>query len=488
MAIQSYTAGYGPQCTMSDNGAGKVRVTFPAWDFDWELYNDMAVDGSHYLYNQSTAVSGAITAKGGTESGGYYFDIGGTAFPSANWNNTDRCVPTFQAAANDYNSIALANAAMSALDIRIDWYNSTACQSSLWTTPTTIPISIYGGLSRQRVCYYLQNSSVLYLSGDKSAMTSQVTARNGTAYAGNFLTYEPNSGQAGAGVIVSRCIALGPCSFLARLGRYAAASIIKNCIAIGANCMIMAYTSEAAHIYEFCTAYDCLYGISCAYAGQTIKNCLLFTSSYGVYSGAAASITYCASNDATLGEGTGNIQNQTRANLAMWVDSNSGCKWPNPRILSTSACYHTGRAVDGITTDIDGNTRMNPPSIGAHEGTSQAYPVPAGTISGTFTATLHASQNKVTLDLTGLTQTGGIYWVICVRQGSTPVGSEDAYKLYHIPIATTSFDIMQNYDGAQASHASLLYITVQIESAAGVRTALGTAVSVTPHGYLEVND
>ncbi|PIX45350.1 MAG: hypothetical protein COZ56_02055, partial [Armatimonadetes bacterium CG_4_8_14_3_um_filter_58_9] len=90
MAIQSYTAGYGPQCTMSDNGAGKVRVTFPAWDFDWELYNDMAVDGSHYLYNQSTAVSGAITAKGGIESSGYYFDIGGTAFPSANWNNTNR--------------------------------------------------------------------------------------------------------------------------------------------------------------------------------------------------------------------------------------------------------------------------------------------------------------------------------------------------------------------------------------------------------------
>ena len=112
----------------------------------------------------------------------------------------------------------------------------------------------------------------------------------------------------------------------------------------------------------------------------------------------------------------------------------------------------------------------------------------APTISGTFTATLHASQNKVTLDLTGLKQTGGIYWVICVRQGSTPVGSEDAYKLYYIPIATTSFDIMQNYDGAQASHASLLYITVQIENASGVRTALGTAVSVTPHGYLEVND
>jgi len=319
-------------------------------------------------------------------------------------------------------------------------------------------------------------------------MTSQVTARNETAYAGNFLTYEPNSGQAGAGVIVSRCIALGPYTVLVRLERYAAASTIKNCIAIGANSMIMAYESDAAHIYEFCTAYDCLYGICYAYAGQTIKNCLFFTSYSGVYSGAAASITYCASNDATLGEGTGNIQNQTRANLAMWVDSNSGCKWPNPRILSTSACYHTGTAVGGIATDIDGNTRMNPPSIGAHEGTSQAYPVPAGTISGTFTATLHASQNKVTLDLTGLTQTGGTYWVICVRQGSTPVGSEDAYKLYHIPIATTSFDIMQNYDGAQASHASLLYITVQIESAAGVRTALGTAVSVTPHGYLEVND
>ena len=92
--MASFIAGYGPECTMSDNGSGAVRVTFPAYDFDWELYGEIAVDGSNYLYNQTTTTSAAITAKGGTESTGYYFDIGGTSYPDASWNADDRCVPT----------------------------------------------------------------------------------------------------------------------------------------------------------------------------------------------------------------------------------------------------------------------------------------------------------------------------------------------------------------------------------------------------------
>ena len=489
MAIQSYTAGYGPQCTMSNNGAGKVRVTYPPDDCDWKLYDDTAVDGSHYIYNQTRTASSAITAKGGTEAEGYYFDTA-LNFAGTTWVNTDRCAITMQAAANDYLTRALAKDAMAAMDELRTWYATTANYSS-WIKQAVVTqhISERGGLAHQRVRLLSQGSNSGWNpTGDLSDITSQLTIQNltwensGTGY-GYY--YSPTAGLAGSGVRITRNVVIGWNS-----GIILWTNTANNTCQIDNNIVMFSCTSGISltgtqKVYNNTVAYCMVSGIANSNTASTHTNnlCVYNTTDYatktnGVY-------TTCGSTDAT---GTAGLINLTAAQLALWQNNDNHIFSINPRILMTSALYHTGTAVGGITTDIDGNTRMNPPSIGAHEGTSQAYPAPAGTISGTFTATLHASQNKVTLDLTGLTQTGGIYWVICVRQGSTPVGSEDEYKLYHIPIATTSFDIMQNYDGAQASHASLLYITVQVENTVGVRTALGTAVSVTPHGYLEVND
>jgi hypothetical protein len=123
-----------------------------------------------------------------------------------------------------------------------------------------------------------------------------------------------------------------------------------------------------------------------------------------------------------------------------------------------------------------------------YAGWSDPDPVGACILSGTFAATKHSSQNQVVLNLTGLTQSGGLFWVMALRAGSTPVGSEETYLTqFRWPVATTAPTFMQNIDSSQVNDDALLYITIGVENSAGTRTWLGgTAVTITPHSYLVI--
>lgn len=378
--MASRTAGYGPQCTMSDNGAGKVRVTFPVYDFDWYLYSLIAVDGSHYLYNQSTVVSGAITAKGGTESGGYYFDIGGTVYPSANWANTNRCVPTFQAAANDYNTITLLNAALVTNDTGIIWYATTTLREMFFAQViggAAKGVNALGGLSRQRVTLLAGNMSIISASGDVSTISPRLMWSNFTISGGGFtVSWQPDALKSGLGVTIDRIVVIGTnqTAFICWSTAAAGSFTCQNCASIFGQYNVgfyVAWGGTATGSFYFCTAIG-HEGVGC-YNGNTAStwtSCASLwntedynTKTNGIY-------TSCASTDAT---GTAGLINLTRAQLALWRDNDNKFYTPQFRILTTSALYHTGTAVGGITTDIDGTTRANPPSIGAHEGTAYAY-------------------------------------------------------------------------------------------------------------------
>ena len=387
--MPSFTAGYGPQCVMSDNGAGKVRVTFPAWDFDWELYDDMTVDGSHYLYNQTTATSAAITAKGGSESAGYYFDLGGVSYPDGNWNDDDRVVPTFQAAANDYSTVDLAFAAMAHTDIMVVWY-SDITKSIYWYVGNvvTTPISLYGGLSRQRILLVTNGTANIFSwVGDLSSYSTQVTLRN-HSYTGQwtsaYVNYVPTLGNSGAGLKLKRALGYAIGYQHIFVGQYTDFGVIEaeNCIFIGGNWHIWCQSSAVGgHKFRFLTMFNGgVGGVYRGYVDNVFTNIAsLFMPAgrcfYQLYAGTL--ITYCASTDATADDrgGAGNIIDQIRDDLDLWDDNDNNSFYANPRILTTSSLYHTGIPVTGIPRDIDGNLRdATNPSIGAHEGTLIAYP------------------------------------------------------------------------------------------------------------------
>jgi hypothetical protein len=143
---------------------------------------------------------------------------------------------------------------------------------------------------------------------------------------------------------------------------------------------------------------------------------------YSVFSAAAAavfaSIDY---NDYFSSQNVGNIGGVVRPTLAEWQtgtgqDANS--KAVDPLFVSptdlhlqpASTLLGMGVAGTGIATDIDGQTRDNPPDIGADE-------IPAGASPGSVqfsSATYSASESAGTVTLT-VTRTGGSAGAISVN-------------------------------------------------------------------------
>ena len=392
--MASFTAGKGSKITVSDNGSGKVRVTFPSCGFDWELYDDMATNGSHYLYNQTTDTSVAIIGKGCTDAtatswaekdvAGFYFDIDAN-YPDADWNTNDRAVPTEQAAANDYSTIDLAEDVMSVMDTMIVWFADTDNARQWYRQTITTAINVRGGLSRQLVTVLLVNQDFYKITGDLSVQTSQCYVKNLTVIGGySAFSYMADSGKGGAGFKISRIISIAAlrCTmFRANSTK----SFVENCIQIGGLDLLYGYQSTSAHEISYCTAYLSRVEYT---ANIVFRNCLFWdpgTSSVVYNNG--STFNYCGFSDSGVA-GVGNIINLTRDNLDLWQDNDNNIYSVNPRILTTSSLFHAGTPVDGIDVDIDGNTRhATTPSQGAHEGTIIAYPTPAPVVPQSLSAT-----------------------------------------------------------------------------------------------------
>lgn len=399
MPVVDRVLGYPETCTIADNGAGKVRVTLQGNALDPKFYAAIAVDGSHYLDNVTQAGgTAAVTAKGGTKAQGYYFDLGGVNFPSASWAAADRICPIRQSTAYNYTAWATLHAAASSMDTAILFGLSTTQTRYDWDATNLVGkgFSIWGGPLGQKIVLHGSN-----FSGDLSSQTSMVTIENCLinghgGYSG--IVYAPGNGTPGAGLLVSRCILVGLAQAI-YAQQYAGDNLVQ-----AVNC-VFAHNLNALYSYQ---ATWKMVAINCTFienssgnyfkAASTITNCLFVGN---VSDGTTTTKLNCASDQGCVG--TGCLQNQTLAQLALWSGNDNGIGVRAGRILTTSTCYGAGTATGAPTVDIDYNTRAATPSIGAHEGTVNAYGVTwlaagvlhtdqsqisfAGTITGTMPRT-----------------------------------------------------------------------------------------------------
>ena len=390
--------GYPQACTMSDNGAGKVRVTLPGNALDPKFYAAIAVDGSHYLDNVTqSGGTAAITAKGGSKAGGYYFDLGGINYPSAAWAANDQCIPIRQSTAYNYTSIANLLAAVAVMDVALVCRSSATLDTWLWgaVSMAAAPLSIWGMPCNAKVLFS-GSSNAITCSGDISAQTSQITFENFTIYAGGTgsgIVYSCDAGKAGAGFLASRIWFTGYSGCLSSANVTAHTEIFHNCVFLSCYQGLGGSGLPPQDAYN-CFFYECSRAIYfTGSVANVIKNCMFMKNASVSFSGSA--VTYCASDIAI--SGTGCIQNQTRAQLALWQDNDGGFGVFAARCLSTSTLIGAGNATGAPTVDIDMTTRPNPPSIGPHEGTVNAFGVTWPT----------AAQSRVNFTNFAGAQTGG---------------------------------------------------------------------------------
>jgi len=126
--------------------------------------------------------------------------------------------------------------------------------------------------------------------------------------------------------------------------------------------------------------------ISEAYAGAgtiTVTNCVIFGFSVNIENDTAFNASdYNATDLSAFDYGTHNLTSLTAADQ---IESTSGTT-PDLRAKSTGSLGGAGIAISGITTDIVGQTRADPPYIGCWE-------VPA--VGGSFQAAWARGSNRI---------------------------------------------------------------------------------------------
>jgi len=371
--------GQAPAPTLSDRGDGNTRVTFDGWELDWEFYGEIAVDGTHFMYNVTAGATAAIIAKGGAERTGYYFDLN-LAFGT--WAAGNLMAPVRGNWMNQNNTLAGAFAAAANLDSLLIWYVDAA-NNLFWgeivSANTTKGVDVLGMTSERRTSLSELNH-MYYLNGNLAGITRQIIFRNlalfcGKANAGHGIWWNDTSG-AGLGIRVTRCVIHSAyIAFRPQAG-------LNNCCQID-NCIIV--SSSRAGIFANMPAL-CYFttvigsnssvganaGFEFNFLASTCVNCVAAWNPTGdfIELGGMAAFTNNGSSDAT---GTAGLQNLTRATFAFWQDNDYGNFGYDFRVVRTSTLLGAGVAVAGLTYDIDGNTRADPPTPGAHEGTEKPY-------------------------------------------------------------------------------------------------------------------
>jgi len=97
----------------------------------------------------------------------------------------------------------------------------------------------------------------------------------------------------------------------------------------------------------------------------------------GIFSNASSAISYNLWNTMDTGCPDSSIPSSPETNYQCGDPSlvgESNINAINPNITTSSAAYHQGTPISGITTDYNGNSRPNPPSIGGFEPTGVTPP------------------------------------------------------------------------------------------------------------------
>ena len=371
---------------VSNNGAGFVRVTYAPWELDWEFFDAIAI--GNWLANTTTAVSVDITAKGGAEHLGYWFDLN-QAFPSANWNTGDRITPQRQAAISQFATFAAAVAAMAVLDVFLVWYQSTT-NKRVWLTGRIVFAgtagSVWGMLSRRQIGIVNNssvNNSVIHYSGNLLAQNQQVHVTNLVVATTNQMInvyYNPTAGQAGQGILVKRVETYGGRgASIYILVANAGTCAIYNCF--GARCTVfIAIINNCGPIANCAGIHAQNYAFNLN--SNVGLNCFAMEISTLGFAN-AANARFCADTDNSLPVAAGNLRNQNpRTQLRTFRDlASPGLKkFPEDlRFDQDSVMSLAGQAVVAVPRDCDGRLRPAPPSMGPFEYGTSAF-VPAAEI------------------------------------------------------------------------------------------------------------
>jgi hypothetical protein len=421
-----YIAGYPPVCATSDRGDGKMRITWPAWALDRVL--QAALTTSHYVANVSlgTPESAAILATGGTEAAGFYIDVDLT-YSGSTWLNTHRFSPQRQSTVYYYTSFNLARAAIVSAanngDTCILWDRDTlgSMLNNGSVGATNKVFSCWGGRANQQISLGNSATSYFWYAGDDLSGTAAVTWQNltmvGERYVSAAFYWKATGGTAGGGITFSRMMYSGGAGGF--FGDYSTVTlavtfVFSECVLTdfamggGSSGITFGNNTGAASTVSHCTIGRTNTGIANASKSVTYTNNLVFDCAGSCYATKTnGTYTKCAATDATGSEA--GLNSLTRAQLAFYNENDNGFFDAGYGIRTSSVLWHAG-ADTTDATDIKGNARhATTPSIGAYEGTVNAFGVTwptgaqssvnftnfAGAVTGTEVAEAHTGNQVV---------------------------------------------------------------------------------------------
>lgn len=383
--MPDWVIGQAPQPVLTDDGAGNTRITYAPWELDWEWFNTITV-GVHFMANITAAATSLVTAKGGTERTGYFFDIG---LAIGTWAAGDRIAPVRDAGLSQNNTMAAGFAAMANLDTALVWYADTADRRFWYDRVTnasnTKAIDVWGMLSKKQISFHPGNNTYWWRAEGAlvGTFTRQMIVRNldfAPGRVANPVTIRyRDTGVGGQGILMDRCRQHSGYIMFHVVSGTVNVCELRNSQGINLDTAVI-FTSVAA-IANFSTGIGGNFIFQASAQASTFRNCLGLWSNGDVFRNVGgATLTTCGSSDAT---GSPGLQGLTAANVDLWLDEDYGNFGLDSRIRDTATIVGAGTAVVGITVDTDGNTRATPPTVGASEGVLKPYlnyipPVPAG--------------------------------------------------------------------------------------------------------------
>lgn len=366
--------GYGYKPTITDNGSNKARYTFAPNTISRAWF---ALVSSGNLWNLTQAANQAVTASGGTEGGGYYFETG-QDYDTLTWLATDRMHPMISSSISNQTSPTAMRAASANSDVIVSAYSDTNENTHWYSDPivanAATPLVDFYGMAQARTIFHgnpgASTSGLYYVTGDCSGRGTQIILSDVTSVGWYQGVYYNDSSGSGGGIHATNCNFIGSANTAVRIGTSVAANVVKltNCLIYGGNYGV--YVGDPIIMYNCGVAY-CTVGINNLSTASTYKNTWVIgslASSACFQNITNATITYCATSDNTAGAGTGNIVIDLPG-CDFWAE-NVGAYFPVSMDITTSSdLYNAGDYQAGQpTTDRYGNDITSTCPIGPHVG------------------------------------------------------------------------------------------------------------------------
>jgi len=265
---------------------------------------------------------------------------------------------------------------------------------------------------------------------------------------------------------------------------------IKNCVAGYGRYGYVPW--NGTNLYN-CTAVLCeQYGINAVADACTIKNCLSAYNTladYQTVQNATGTFNACTDGtcaDGNWGTGSDNLPSRTRAQIGFKADDSNDTFPLEWRLDPESSLVGAGEATGGVTVDFDGETRADPPSVGASEGI-EFMSSTAPTFGG-ITALTNNGNGTLTASFDDATVGTISHYEVSIHTSSMSSGDLTAQTYMCKSVYDDGSDSFDCIIGTTAGGAALLtsgttyYVAVRAVSTAGAMDTGDTNLSATATG------